>query len=139
MLANDTGEHSVADDPEGISVFVIGLFHRSADEPGGVVDSGAVVQPWKPFTQITTIPVDQIGKYPRIVLRYLAQFNRLIDSQFQPGHPRSIRAYTDCMKVGMLQDRIRQREDQLFLVLTLVIGAIVGLTIVAFIIVAERV
>jgi CIC family chloride channel protein len=43
------------------------------------------------------------------------------------------------MEVGTLQDRIRQREDQLFLLLTLIIGAIVGLTIVAFIVVTERV
>ena len=33
---------------------------------------------------------------------------------------------------------MRQREEQLFLVLTLIIGAIVGLTVVAFIIVTER-
>ena len=32
---------------------------------------------------------------------------------------------------------IREREDQLFLVLTLVIGAVVGLTIVAFILSAR--
>src|SRR5215467_2984985 len=37
-----------------------------------------------------------------------------------------------------LPERIRQREDQLFLVLTLVIGAIVGLVVVAFIVVTER-
>src|SRR5215468_618394 len=37
-----------------------------------------------------------------------------------------------------LSERIRQREDQLFLVLTLVIGAIVGLVVVAFIVVTER-
>src|SRR5262245_56101595 len=37
-----------------------------------------------------------------------------------------------------LSERIRQREDQLFLVLTLIIGAIVGLTIVGFILVTER-
>src|SRR5437870_6609959 len=37
-----------------------------------------------------------------------------------------------------LQDQIRQREDQLFLLLTLIIGGIVGLTIVAFIIATER-
>src|SRR6516225_10388526 len=44
------------------------------------------------------------------------------------------------MKVGgvSLWERIRQSEDQLFLVLTLVIGAIVGLTVVAFILVTER-
>jgi CIC family chloride channel protein len=42
------------------------------------------------------------------------------------------------MEVRRLLDRIRAREDQLFLVLTLIIGAIVGLTIVAFIIVTER-
>src|SRR5262252_1492618 len=44
------------------------------------------------------------------------------------------------MKVrGMsLSERIRQREDQLFLVLTLVIGAVVGLVVVAFIVVTER-
>src|SRR5215475_12888417 len=37
-----------------------------------------------------------------------------------------------------LSERIRQREDQLFLVLTLVIEAIVGLVVVAFIVVTER-
>src|SRR3954464_13879518 len=42
------------------------------------------------------------------------------------------------MQVRKLSEHIRQREDQLFLVLTLVIGAIVGLTIVAFIVVTER-
>jgi CIC family chloride channel protein len=42
------------------------------------------------------------------------------------------------MEVRGLPERIRQREDQLFLALTLVIGAIVGLTVVAFIIVTER-
>jgi hypothetical protein len=34
------------------------------------------------------------------------------------------------MEVRELPKRIREREDQLFLVLTLLIGAIVGLTIV---------
>jgi chloride channel protein, CIC family len=43
------------------------------------------------------------------------------------------------MEVRWLADRMRQREDQLFLLLTLVIGALVGLTIVAFILVTERV
>jgi hypothetical protein len=38
-----------------------------------------------------------------------------------------------------LSERMRQREDQLFLLLTLIIGAIVGLTIVAFIVATERV
>ncbi len=45
------------------------------------------------------------------------------------------------MDVQKLSEKIRQRawnEDQLFLVLTLVIGALVGLTVVAFIIVTER-
>jgi CIC family chloride channel protein len=42
------------------------------------------------------------------------------------------------MKARGLPDRILQREDQLFLILTLVIGAVVGLTVVAFIIVTER-
>ena len=42
------------------------------------------------------------------------------------------------MEVRGLPERMRQREEQLFLVLTLIIGAIVGLTIVAFIIVTER-
>ncbi len=42
------------------------------------------------------------------------------------------------MEVRGLVERIREREDQLFLLLTLIIGAIVGLTIVAFIIVTER-
>src|SRR5215472_7188213 len=43
------------------------------------------------------------------------------------------------MEVGKLQDRIGQREDQLFLLLTLVIGAVVGLIIVVFIVATERV
>src|SRR5215471_20191130 len=43
------------------------------------------------------------------------------------------------MEVRDLTRRLPQREDQLFLLLTLVIGAVVGLTIVAFIIVTERV
>ena len=43
------------------------------------------------------------------------------------------------MEVRDLTKRIAPREDQLFLVLTLVIGAVVGLTIVAFIVVTERV
>src|SRR5437764_5773931 len=60
------------------------------------------------------------------------------DRQFQPVHTRSIRAYTGHMEVRALPERIRQREDQLFLVLTLVIGALVGLTVVAFIVVTER-
>jgi chloride channel protein, CIC family len=52
--------------------------------------------------------------------------------------PRSIRGYTESMEVRKLQDRIREREDQLFLLLTLIIGALVGLTIVAFIVATER-
>src|SRR5436190_6501946 len=43
------------------------------------------------------------------------------------------------MEVRGLPERMRQREEQLFLVLTLIIGAIVGLTIVAFIVATERV
>jgi CIC family chloride channel protein len=43
------------------------------------------------------------------------------------------------MEVGDLTKRFGQREDQLFLILTLVIGAVVGLTVVAFIVVTERV
>src|SRR2546427_13236210 len=43
------------------------------------------------------------------------------------------------MSLGGLAKRVREREDQLFLVLTLVIGAIVGLTIVLFIVVTERI
>src|SRR5262249_49056325 len=35
--------------------------------------------------------------------------------------------------------RIRRNEEQLFLVLTLVIGVVVGLTIVAFVVLTERV
>src|SRR5437867_9550660 len=42
------------------------------------------------------------------------------------------------MEVRGLLKHIREREDQLFLVLTLVIGAVVGLTIVAFILLTER-
>jgi CIC family chloride channel protein len=42
------------------------------------------------------------------------------------------------MEVRRLPDRVLQREDQLFLLLTLIIGAVVGLTIVAFIVVTER-
>jgi CIC family chloride channel protein len=42
------------------------------------------------------------------------------------------------MEVRGLPERVRQREEQLFLILTLIIGAIVGLTVVAFIIVTER-
>src|SRR6516225_1034954 len=42
------------------------------------------------------------------------------------------------MEVQRLSKRFGQREDQLFLILTLVIGAVVGLTIVAFIVVTER-
>ena len=33
---------------------------------------------------------------------------------------------------------LEQREDQVFLLLTLLIGALVGLTVVAFIVVTER-
>jgi CIC family chloride channel protein len=43
------------------------------------------------------------------------------------------------MEGRKLRDRILQREDQLFLLLTLIIGAIVGLTVVAFIVATERV
>ena len=43
------------------------------------------------------------------------------------------------MSLRGLAKRVREREDQLFLVLTLVIGAIVGLTIVLFIVVTERI
>jgi CIC family chloride channel protein len=43
------------------------------------------------------------------------------------------------MELGKLPARIGQREDQLFLLLTLVIGAVVGLIIVLFIVVTERV
>jgi CIC family chloride channel protein len=43
------------------------------------------------------------------------------------------------MEVRTLEQRIRQREAQLFLLLTLIIGAVVGLTIVAFIVVTEHV
>jgi CIC family chloride channel protein len=42
------------------------------------------------------------------------------------------------MEVRRFLKRIRESEDQLFLVLTLVIGGIVGLTIVAFILATER-
>ena len=52
-----------------------------------------------------------------------------IDVLIQP----SIR--TQIRKVAL---QIRQREDQFFLVLTLVIGAVVGLTIVAFIVLTEN-
>ena len=41
--------------------------------------------------------------------------------------------------INRFLDRIRQNEEQLFLVLTLVIGVLVGLTIVAFVILTERV
>src|SRR5438045_5648818 len=47
--------------------------------------------------------------------------------------------YTENMEVRSLRDRILQHEDQLFLVLTLIIGAVVGLTVVAFIVATERV
>ncbi|MEQ1474504.1 MAG: hypothetical protein ABLQ96_11805, partial [Candidatus Acidiferrum sp.] len=36
------------------------------------------------------------------------------------------------------KDLREQREDQVFLVLTLLIGALVGLTVVAFILITER-
>ena len=39
---------------------------------------------------------------------------------------------------GWMRVRIRRNEDQVFLVLTLVLGALVGLVIVAFIVVTER-
>jgi chloride channel protein, CIC family len=42
------------------------------------------------------------------------------------------------MKIRALSRRIYEREDQLFLLLALLIGAVVGLTIVAFIVVTER-
>ena len=42
------------------------------------------------------------------------------------------------MEVQSLRKRILQREDQLFLLLTLIIGAVVGLTVVAFIVATER-
>ena len=41
--------------------------------------------------------------------------------------------------INRFLDRIRQNEEQLFLVLTLVIGVLVGLTIVAFVVLTERV
>ena len=53
-------------------------------------------------------------------------------------HARSIGDTLCNMEVRELSKRTREREDQLFLVLTLLIGAIVGLTIVAFIVVTER-
>src|SRR6266550_8510378 len=37
-----------------------------------------------------------------------------------------------------LLEKVRQREDQVFLVLTLVIGALAGLAVVAFILLTER-
>src|SRR5947208_13283903 len=37
-----------------------------------------------------------------------------------------------------LLEKVRQREDQVFLVLTLVIGALTGLAVVAFILLTER-
>jgi len=37
-----------------------------------------------------------------------------------------------------LLDKVQQREDQVFLVLTLVIGALTGLAVVAFILLTER-
>ena len=42
------------------------------------------------------------------------------------------------MRLRKIAIRIRHREDQLFMVLTLVIGAVVGLTIVAFIVLTEN-
>jgi CIC family chloride channel protein len=42
------------------------------------------------------------------------------------------------MEVRSLRDRILEREDQFFLLLTLIIGALVGLSVVAFIVVTER-
>src|SRR5215831_4795167 len=42
------------------------------------------------------------------------------------------------MKPGDWFRRVRATEEQLFLVLTLVIGAVVGLVIVAFIVITER-
>jgi H+/Cl- antiporter ClcA len=41
--------------------------------------------------------------------------------------------------LNKLLRRIRRNEEQLFLVLTLVIGVVVGLTIVAFVVLTERV
>jgi hypothetical protein len=35
-------------------------------------------------------------------------------------------------------DKLRQREDQVFMVLALVIGAVTGLAVVAFILLTER-
>ncbi len=43
------------------------------------------------------------------------------------------------LRLRKLAIQIRHREDQLFLVLTLVIGAVVGLTIVAFIVLTENI
>jgi len=37
-----------------------------------------------------------------------------------------------------LLDKVQQREDQVFLVLTLIIGALTGLAVVAFILLTER-
>jgi CIC family chloride channel protein len=37
-----------------------------------------------------------------------------------------------------LQDRVRQSEDQVYLVLTLIIGVVVGLAVVAFILITDR-
>src|SRR5947208_14690655 len=41
--------------------------------------------------------------------------------------------------VNRFLNRVRRNEEQLFLVLTLVIGVVVGLTIVAFVVLTERV
>ena len=40
--------------------------------------------------------------------------------------------------LGRLRSHLQQREEQVFLVLTLLIGALVGLTVVAFIVLTER-
>src|SRR6266478_2307695 len=139
MLADNAGKRAIADNAECKSIVVCSLLHRAADESCGVVESGTVVKPGKPLSQAAPIAVDDGCKFFGIVLRYLAQHYGLIDPQFQRIHARSIRGYTGTMEVRELTERIRQREDQLFLLLTLIIGAIVGLTIVAFIIATERV
>jgi chloride channel protein, CIC family len=139
VLADHPGKSALADNAECEPIFIICLFHRAADKSRGVLDSGAAVEPGKPLPQVRPIAVDKGCKFFRIVPGYLPQEDAVIDPQFQAIHPGSIRGYTETMEVRELSERMRQREDQLFLLLTLIIGAIVGLTIVAFIIATERV
>ena len=83
MLADNAGQHTIADDNECEPIIVGNLFERPDDESFGVVDSVAVVQPGQPLSQVGAIAVDERAELFGIVFRNLPKHDALIDTQCQ--------------------------------------------------------